>query len=1191
TIHDEEAEFARKEVLLRQQGLLAEMQLVTQKRISLQRKPSTDPSNPAAAGTTIPSLFVILPTVATTPTAHVNNTNHYHNNHIRINHSLEFRLHFVCHFGDEEDEVGDDEQEVGNDGGQVRTVPPPRLHICEDSQGYALQDTAKFCEEYKISLLSLLHAAHVSCSPPHIQQQYHNQSDFYNLHHHHLWQAGGGSTHGTAAAAAAVASLALASPSPSPPLPAAGSIIDRIEIAILYLLRSHFTEQELLEISQMSAGDDYDGDSLTQMRLSDIADSDKDLVRATMTTDGRILGPLRQKNNTKVVHVRRGEGSRRKRNASGSSSGMGSLTGGDEEGDSDMGVAPFLVGNGYHHLFDNSNGYHHFTTVNGNGTTMDTDDATPTTITTSHVQWLCPEHIHCLPSTWDNLRSLCHPNPADAMDAGEDCCVETDRAIEVSFKDRVHAKRFYEALRSAQCVVKLRIHLEWDDLSNQDLVDLARAVWEGNLSDVTLDCCCCPEGGPDGTSDDVMSSTTTMGRSASGIALAAATGTTRANSSRRQDQQGPLSSSSLSRHHEYHCIQHYRHGLSFAPLLGILYSPFLVSLTLENFDGQFPALDNSNFDVDDIQEHTFEEYMQQLLGPDGRLRTDIQLHLPSTNSLYNLVLSRCSRTAFARELGPLLFHSPDLAELQIECDHIDSVLPAIADATRQFRRLLFLKLSESSWESVEITFHKLPARSSSDMDLDEEVSGSSGSSSIEQQQHEHSDPMVVDLIRQQEHQQRQQQLGRVQDSQPGGVIPISLPPITPVQMNLFTSYQSWRHIRGLNRKTRRPPCPILQLCGAVENLATYCYLRLWEDEREALGRLLEYNPKLQSLELMCETESIVPLWRFLTERDDAFWKERASQARSRRQPPPQRPFLRLRINDEDCSLMVVSRNISILVLQSYSVHHQEILKSLVDITPAFCIGSSFLEADQIKLLRGHLEADGLLFSNMTWVLGRQVPSDEFLEHMEAILSTAYGRGQLERFTIRVYAPLLKIPLLIRLWNAVVAETPLTEAVHGAWIRGCLGLEAPSPLSNPQQQQQFRPNGSAPGPGASSTLMMTQEEMMAVSVKEIQDRASGLNRGSSSYPSLPPSSTSTPSCLHQQRPYYPAAGETAAERQMGKPSSTYIIDQKHTLVLSSSQYFYSSLSSSSGSAANHPHSAETHSLSLVTSRQPVPSPSR
>ncbi|KAF9151190.1 hypothetical protein BG015_006969 [Linnemannia schmuckeri] len=1123
----EEQEFARKEVLLRQPGLLQEMQLVTQKRISLQRKPSTNLSGPGALGTTLPSLFVILPTLATTPSSHIDNHNHFYNNNSRINRDrLDFRLHFVCHYGE------DDQVEVGE--GQDRTLTSsPRLHICEDdSDGYAIQDTWSFCEEYKISLLSLLHAAHVSCSPPHIRQQYEDQFSHYNLRHHHLWEEGGGGTNGTAAAAAAVASLHLASSTPSPPLPPAGSIIDRIEIAILYLLRYHFSEHDLQEISLENAGDDYDADSLTQMQLSDIADSDKERVMATMSTDGRILGPLRQKN-----------------------------------------------------------GYH-YTTINStsNGTTsMDMDDngtpnGTTTTVLIGLVQWLCPVHINCPAYTWDSFRSLCHPDPTDTTTAGNiDCCVETDRAIEVSFRQREHAQRFYGALRSTKCVVKLRIHLEWGDLNNQDLAEFAAAVWEANLSDVTLDCCCCPEGGSDAGTGPMITTTTattpTAGRSGSGVASAAATGT---NASRRQSQQNPSSSTFSSRHHECHHPQHHRHGLSFAPLLGILYSPFLVSLTLENFAGQFPPLRDNNFNVYNVQDYSFNDYQQQLLDANYQLGADIQLRLPFTNSLHVLVFSRCSRTAYAREVTSLLLHSPNLTELQIECDNIDSVLPMIADATQQFRQVLFLKLSESSWESVEITFHRLPTKSTSDMDIDE------NDSDMEQQPE--SDPRVVDLILQQEQQQQQQQQQRQSQSKAGGrPSSSSFPAINDVQMKLYNSYKKWQHISELARKTRRPPCPILQMCGAIENLTTYCYLRLWEEHQEAFGRLLDHNPRLQGLELMCETPSIPHLWRFLVTRHAASQTGR---------PPQDRSFLKLRINDEDCSLMAVTRNANVLVLHSYSLDHQgshrELLRSVGDITPALCFGSNFQDAGQMELLKEHLETDGLMFSNVTWVLGRRIPSEAFLKSLRQILTTASQRDQLEWFTIRVYAPLLKVSDLIRLWNAIVAEAPLNEAEHGTWIRRSLGLELP-PFASPVQ------NGLAldPATGAPlSTVMMTQEEMMAVFVKEIRDRASGLNRGSSSYPSASPASTSTPAS--ERHRYYSSTDSSiptstgaggSTERLIGKPSNMFPLDSEHTLVLSSSQYFYSSLSSSSSSAANHPHSAETHSLSLLKILQSVPGPSR
>ncbi|KAF9922511.1 hypothetical protein FBU30_007349, partial [Linnemannia zychae] len=1077
----EENEFARKEILLRQDGLLAEMQLVTQKRISLQRTPSisNDSSTPGALGTTLPSLFVILPTINTTPSDHFNSSNHFYNNNYRINNTkLDFRLHFVCHYGEILEE------------GQDSTLPPsPRLHICEEEEGYALQNISGFCEEYKISLLSLLHAAHVSCTPEHIQKIYRDENDSYSLHRHRLWPEG--DANDIAAAVADIASRVLASNLPNPPLPTPRSILDRIEIAILYLLRYHFTEQELQDISLTNAPDDYDAGSLTRFQLSDIADSDKENVRKTMAADGRILGPLRQDNRS---------------------------------------------------------------TVSANDPmAMDVDRAMASTTTTPPglIQWLCPKHVGCKTKTWDTLRHLCHPDPNETTTSCEDCCIEPDRAIEVSFKKREHAQNFYSVLRSAKCVVKLRIHLEWEDLSNQDLREFATAVWEANVSDVTLDCCCCPEGEPNASSDCHGAARnmtkTTAGRSSFGAASAAASGTT--SSSRRQNQQRPLVSTSSS-------------NLSFAPLLGILYSPFLVSFTLENFAGRFPTLNDSNFDVEDVQQYTFATYQEALFDANHQLRTDVRLRLPSKNSLLVLVFSRCSQTAYARELKSLLYHSPHLTELQIECDNIDSVLPEVADATRQFRQILFLKLSESSWESVEIVF---PTRSNSDMELDEDINT------------DNDETNGLDL------QEGQRLTG-------GGHSSSSSTRLTfnEVQLRLYNSYKKWQHISGLNRKTRRPPCPILQTCGVIENLTTYCYLRLWEEHQESFEQLLKHNLSLQGLELMCETSSIPNLWNFLTTQYNRIHS---------RFHPQERPFFRLRLNDEDCSLMAITSSINVFVLHSYSTIYVEPLKNLLgslgDITRALCIGSNFQDADQMEILCKHLKEDGLKFSNLTWVIGRRIPSDDFLRHLKQIVTRAIQRRELERFTIRVYVPLLKVSELIRLWNAVVEEVQLNETEHGTWIRRCLGLEpgsSPGLFSSPQYESGMRPTA------LSSALMMTPEEMMTTSIKEIRERAFDQNQGPSPYSYSTLTNTSS---LQRQRPSQgdtsmmtPGSGPTVASgmglvRSDGKPSNIMILDDEHTLVLTSSQYFYSTLSSSSSSAANHPHSAETHSLILMKSHQSIP----
>lgn len=604
----------------------------------------------------------------------------------------------------------------------------------------------------------------------------------------------------------------------------------------------------------------------------------------------------------------------------------------------------------------------------------------------------------------DKLKAVIHKNGGH--------CVEQERSAEIYFQSRERAQEFYALLRQYRCIVKLKIHLGWKDLVDNDLWELVDVLTVGNVGDVTLDCCF--ERGEEEEEDNLMAAMRMKHRQ-------------QQQEEQRQQHQKMQQQQQQPQQQQQ---QEPRSSLSYKPLFGLIFSPSLISFTLENFTGSMPALTRSNFSSSVNNAFSIQAY-----------REAAEIVLPTSNNLRILTLTRCGPESRSDYILELFRHSPNLSEIQVDCEVIDTALPMIAEVTKGYDKVTYLKLTESPLENADLYFGKSNSGGSKHMDYcDENGAGS-----------------IIQLI---------------------------------------------------NRMTLRPPSLNLRACGVCENLTTCCFMDIWDKHQDTYATLLRNNPRIMSMELMCETATMDRMWRFLMRH--YYYNQQLFHDKKRLPPgsepqeptlntltfppiPPEElaaldeadirtlkaevpdgkkaPFIRLRLNDHACSLMAVSPDQNALVLQSYTPQHRLLLQSVEDITKVLCIGSSFENVEELALLRMHLEEDGALlkFDHLTWILSpKQMEDMEFLDHLRYLItarkqyrSNSMRRGnkgedfedggygdsmsgddgkETIRFTIRVYAPLFDTRGLIRVWNRVVDTAWLSEEEHGRWMQSCLEHE-------------------------------------------------------------------------------------------------------------------------------------------------------
>ncbi|KAG0355082.1 hypothetical protein BC939DRAFT_464817 [Gamsiella multidivaricata] len=935
--------------LLKHSSVLTEMQLVAQKRIRMQQRPSSS-SSLGQVGATAPCLFVILPKV-TPKTMQTMDQPHDSQGHQQypMYHTPyqqqqevsqeEFCLHFLCDYSEHEHTSTQDQH--GQEGAQEQrqhTVdestddvpvdtgmsehfaesssafppstttapakitspfPTPRLHICNPDHGYALRSTEDFCQAHKMCLLSLLCALQSTLFQE--QDREHDQDQQQEEGPQETLVEGPGyESHGNAKNGGDVEldESSIASPIFSiPQFPRSTS-----SLSSLPFLSSHSTPQ--LMQRRVDIAIRY---LLGYFSMSDL----ESILQSPSNADKQDYGDTFMPD-LQVEDF--------------AASDMGRVT---KTMTADGRILGSLIQ--YNTRTTASSLTKHDTTATASTTTA-TKSASSSS--TGIVHWLCPHHkqLCCKAQAREKLKAVIHKN--------EGSCVEQEQSAEIFFRTRERAVEFYELLREYRCVINLKIHLGWHDLNEDDLWELGEVVNEANIGSLTLDCCC--EAKDHGACTERLET---------------------------EEHRHPQ-----------------RTQMSFKPLFGMLFSPSLVSFTLENFSGSLPQLLPSNFSA------SLDTFSLQAF------RQSTELVLPSTNNLRTLILNHCGPDTTAQNLAELIRHSPRLTEIQMDVDKIENSLTTIGEATNQLDKITFLKLSESPWDCVELSCGKAQASAS----------------------------------------------------------------------DLQTNRPQQTIIQGITRRTRHPPTHALQTCGVLEKLTTCCFLELWEKHQTALATLIAWNPRLTSLELMCETGSMDRLWRFVMShyhhaQQVQLQEHQLSQLDIREAPIPPTPTatltaddvssilsltaatpittsssLRLRLNDKTCSLITLAPTMNVLVLQGYTEKHRLLLQSLQDITYALCIGTSFDSAEQLALLLSHLENDGPSgFTSLTWSYSPQQQDDpNFLEQLRAL----FTRSHFTRLAIRVYAPLFTIRGLIRVWNWVVEAAWLSEGEHGRWIQSCLEHE-------------------------------------------------------------------------------------------------------------------------------------------------------
>lgn len=1067
--------------LLKHPSILSEMQLVVQKRIRLQQRPTTQPSSAQGqAGTTAPCLFVILPklvrsgSTAEIDTSTTTTTTDTSGQPVKQSegHAVsqdEYRLYFLCDYSDhdhiQQEEhmdhitgtqsrgvgaiVAQGQTQGGNQGtdtgrddakmeveqgrtrgaegrhahagtaghftpstptspftthsgstatpansakstNQTAGLAPLRIHVCEPEHGYSLKDLEDFCQVHKMSLLSLLRTLQSSLLlEPEFEQQEQEQMTHQQLQRPEVEQGQGHDLHvrqgedermqvddedkegaddsvyrdkvkgakvqiqdmshdscgdmditedsyyshrGLSTGHSSFTLSRPSSPPPPPPTqpaftpfpssslpPSQLFLRKRIDIAIRYLLR-YFSLADLECILQTPSDttdmQDYDEVFLPKLHAEDFAESDMERIEAVTTSDGRIVGPLNQRNTTAI------------------------------------------------------------------GKSDDNTSASETTKVVGVVQWLCSHHfqVHCMSEARDKMKAVIHKNGG--------YCIEQERSTEIFFATRERAQEFYALMRQYRCVAKLNVHLGWEDLDENDLWELAEVVTTSNVSDLALDC--------RGKIEGIVITEVGVGI-VERIAIEQL-------HQQRQQLQFPQKLYS-------------RKPISFKPLLGLFFSPSLVSLTLDNFLGSLPVITKSSFKSSLNNTFSLKTY-----------RETAEIAVPMHSHIRRLVMDRTGPELRVDYLLELFRHCPQLSDIQVECEVIDTALPMISDVTLEYDKVTFLRLTENAWENADLYFGK-------------------PSNNIH----------AVGSI-----------------------------------------------ITAINRKTLRPPSLNLQACCVAENLTTHRFLDILGKHQGTFNKLLANNPRLVSMELMCETPIMDRVWRFLMAHFQYYqyvFHEKLRTSGSEIQHstltfPPIPPeelaaldessiqtltaeipskgatfFLRLRLNDVNCSLMSINTTMNALVLHAYTPQQRLILRSVEDITNVLCISSSFESADQLALLQSHLEEDGSLFrfNHMIWILSPERIEDvEFLQQLRSIIrcrklyrlnrAGRSGRGgggsddyedrmndgmdeeETIRFTVRVYAPLFDISKMIRVWNMLVDTAWLNEEEHGRWMRTCLDHE-------------------------------------------------------------------------------------------------------------------------------------------------------
>ncbi|KAG0343137.1 hypothetical protein BG000_007593 [Podila horticola] len=292
---------------------------------------------------------------------------------------------------------------------------------------------------------------------------------------------------------------------------------------------------------------------------------------------------------------------------------------------------------------------------------------------TGSILWVCPSHIEfiCKGAAEHELHKFVELHRGD--------CLPTERAIEIQFTKREDAQHFYHLLCKYQCVLKLKISLGWPHLDEEDLWRLCYLVHGTKIRDLTVDCC----NGED--VEDVVFMSKPM------LPTEEEAERQQQQRQREQEQRRRLAMDMTGS----------SSGLNFKPLLGMIFRQGLVSLTVENFLGYIPQLyfeRPSVTPMSNISGNTcFPFSLTEFQKPSDVVR------IPHTNHIKKCALRHWPQKPNLDSVCILAQTSPNLTELEMECDSIETTFVHLCQATDTFRTVTFLRLSENTRESAEIT--------------------------------------------------------------------------------------------------------------------------------------------------------------------------------------------------------------------------------------------------------------------------------------------------------------------------------------------------------------------------------------------------------------------------------------------------------------------------------------------------------
>ncbi|KAG0016315.1 hypothetical protein BGZ81_011299 [Podila clonocystis] len=291
---------------------------------------------------------------------------------------------------------------------------------------------------------------------------------------------------------------------------------------------------------------------------------------------------------------------------------------------------------------------------------------------TGSILWVCPSHNEfiCEGAAEHELHKFVELHRGD--------CLPTERAVEIQFTKREDAQHFYILLCKYQCVLKLKISLGWPHLEEEDLWQLCYVVHGTKIRDLTVDCC---------NGDDVEE---VVFMSKPMIPIEEATELQQQQRQREQEERRQLAMDTTGS----------SSGLNFKPLLGMIFRQGLVAFTVENFLGYIPQLyfeqpatPNSNINGNTNIPFSLTEFHKSF---------DV-VQIPNTNHLKKCALRHWPQKPNLASVCILAQTSPNLTELEMECDSIETTFIHLCQATDTFRTLTFLRLSENPRESAEIT--------------------------------------------------------------------------------------------------------------------------------------------------------------------------------------------------------------------------------------------------------------------------------------------------------------------------------------------------------------------------------------------------------------------------------------------------------------------------------------------------------